>query len=212
MATLTKGKTFTSGETVTPTKLHELVDLGTVTNIVDADISASAAIAHSKLANITAGQVLLGNASNVPTATALSGDVAVTSAGVTAIGSAKVVTSMVNDAAVTAPKLSGGQTGSAPIFGVRAWGKFAGQSSNIACTVSASGNVTSVTRISSGVYEVVMSTALPDADYSVLAMSSGTISRLETGFTETTTTFRLNFVQADGSAQNPTECMFMVIR
>lgn len=50
MATLTKGKTFTSGETVTPTKLHELVDLGTVTNIVDADISASAAIALSKLA------------------------------------------------------------------------------------------------------------------------------------------------------------------
>lgn len=50
MATLTKGKTFTSGETVTPTKLHELVDLGTVTNIVDADVSASAAIALSKLA------------------------------------------------------------------------------------------------------------------------------------------------------------------
>ena len=50
MATLTKGKTFTSGETVTPAKLHELVDQGTVTNIVDADVSASAAIAASKLA------------------------------------------------------------------------------------------------------------------------------------------------------------------
>ena len=57
MATLTKGKTFTSGETVTPTKLHELVDLGTVTNIVDADISASAAIAASKLS--TAAQQAL---------------------------------------------------------------------------------------------------------------------------------------------------------
>lgn len=53
MATLTKGKTFTNGETVTPQKLHELVDLGTVSGIVNADISASAAIADTKLAQIT---------------------------------------------------------------------------------------------------------------------------------------------------------------
>lgn len=73
-------------------------DTGTVTStmiadgaIVDADVNASAAIAHSKLANITAGQVLLGNASNVPTATALSGDVTVNSSGVTAISSGVVV-------------------------------------------------------------------------------------------------------------------------
>ena len=53
MATLTKGKTFTNGELVTPQKLHELVDLGTVNGIVNADISASAAIADTKLAQIT---------------------------------------------------------------------------------------------------------------------------------------------------------------
>ena len=59
MATLSKGKTFTNGETVTPQKLHELVDLGTVSGIVNADIAASAAIADSKLAQITtAGKVL----------------------------------------------------------------------------------------------------------------------------------------------------------
>jgi hypothetical protein len=50
MATITKGKTFISGETVEPADLHNLVDLGTISNIVDADISASAAIAGSKLA------------------------------------------------------------------------------------------------------------------------------------------------------------------
>jgi hypothetical protein len=50
MATVTKGRTFVSGETVTPTKLNELVDNATVTSIVDADVSASAAIALSKLA------------------------------------------------------------------------------------------------------------------------------------------------------------------
>ena len=49
--------------------------------IVDADINASAAIAHSKLANIPVGQVLLGNSSNLPTATALSGDLTVNGSG-----------------------------------------------------------------------------------------------------------------------------------
>ncbi len=59
MATLSKGKTFTNGETVTPQKLHELVDLGTISGIVNADIAANAAITDSKLAQITTeGKVL----------------------------------------------------------------------------------------------------------------------------------------------------------
>lgn len=58
MATLTKGKTFTNGELVTPQKLHELVDLGGVAGIVNSDIADGAAIADSKLATIsTAGKV-----------------------------------------------------------------------------------------------------------------------------------------------------------
>jgi microcystin-dependent protein len=71
----------------------------TADTVVNADINSAAAIAHTKLANITAGQVLLGNASNVPTATALSGDVTVNSSGVTAIGSGVVVDADVNAAA-----------------------------------------------------------------------------------------------------------------
>jgi len=51
MATVTKGKTFASGEVVTPLKIHQLVDNATVTGIVNADIDASAAIAASKLAS-----------------------------------------------------------------------------------------------------------------------------------------------------------------
>jgi hypothetical protein len=58
MATLTRGQTFTSTDTVTHTKLHALVDSGTVSAIVNADIDASAAIADTKLAQIsTAGKV-----------------------------------------------------------------------------------------------------------------------------------------------------------
>lgn len=58
--------------------------------IVNADVNTAAGIAHNKLANLTSGQVLLGNASNVPTATALSGAVTVNSSGVTTLGSAVV--------------------------------------------------------------------------------------------------------------------------
>lgn len=50
MANLSKGHTFSGGETVTATKLNDLVDSATISNIVNADINASAAIALSKLA------------------------------------------------------------------------------------------------------------------------------------------------------------------
>ena len=107
MATLSKGHAFSGGETVTATKLNNLVDSATISNIVNADINASAAIAHGKLANITAGQVLLGNASNVPTATALTGDVTVSNTGVTAIGSGVIVNADVSaSAAIAGTKVS----------------------------------------------------------------------------------------------------------
>jgi hypothetical protein len=53
MATVTKGYTFGATETVTNAKLHSLVDSATVTAIVNADVDASAAIADTKLAQIT---------------------------------------------------------------------------------------------------------------------------------------------------------------
>ena len=64
MATLTKGKTFTNGETVTPQKLHELVDLGTVSGIVNADIAAGAAIADTKLAQISTANKVANSATS----------------------------------------------------------------------------------------------------------------------------------------------------
>jgi len=50
MATVTKGRTFVSGEIITPAKLNDVVDLATVTEIVNADIKSDAAVALSKLA------------------------------------------------------------------------------------------------------------------------------------------------------------------
>lgn len=72
-------------------------DTGTVTStmiadgtIVNADVSNSAAIALSKLASGTSGQVVIANSSGVPTYTTLSGDVTVSNTGVVTIAADSV--------------------------------------------------------------------------------------------------------------------------
>ena len=60
MAVVTKGKTFGATETVTNTKLHDLVDDATVTSIVNADISAGAAISATKLDLTASGYLTTG--------------------------------------------------------------------------------------------------------------------------------------------------------
>jgi hypothetical protein len=62
MATITRGKTFTATESVTNDKLHDLVDEGAVSAIVDADIDPAAAISDAKLAKLTTAQKIGGTA------------------------------------------------------------------------------------------------------------------------------------------------------
>jgi microcystin-dependent protein len=109
MPDITKGTTFTSGQTVTAALMNTLVDDATINdNAIDADklaanavtnakVSGSAAIAHSKLANLgAAGELLVGNDDKVLTSVALSGDVTVDSAGEVTIGAGKVTQAMLN--------------------------------------------------------------------------------------------------------------------
>lgn len=65
MAVVTRGQTFSSTETITNTKLHNLVDLATVTSIVDADIDPNAAIQFSKLLASSIDGSLLTNLANI---------------------------------------------------------------------------------------------------------------------------------------------------
>lgn len=91
-------------------------DTGTVTStmiadgtIVNADINSSAAIAISKLASGSSGQIVLANGSGVPAYTTVSGDVTVDSSGVTAISSGVVVNADINaSAAIALSKLASG--------------------------------------------------------------------------------------------------------
>lgn len=62
MATLSKGTTYTDGASVTHGNLNALVDSATISGIVNADIDAGAAIAPTKLAQITTASKVSGAA------------------------------------------------------------------------------------------------------------------------------------------------------
>ena len=89
MATITKGRTFVSGEVVTPSKLNTLVDSATISGIVTADISDSQ-ITTAKIAdaNVTTAKIA---DSNVTTAK---------------IADANVTTAKIADGAITSGKLA----------------------------------------------------------------------------------------------------------
>jgi len=147
----TTGTIVTTGDTGTVTST--MIADGTIMN---SDINSAAAIAHSKLASLTAGNILLGNASNVPTSTAVTGDITISNAGVTAISANVIVNADINSsAAIAGTKVS-------PDFG----------SQNVITTGTVTGaslSPTSSTVPSNGVY-------LPAANS--VAISTGGSGRL----------------------------------
>ena len=100
LATSTAGNIIVYNSSGVPTSVAEsgdvtISDTGvtsiTSNVIVNADINTAAAIAHSKLANATAGQVLLGTTTTgVVTATTISGDITINGAGVATIATNSV--------------------------------------------------------------------------------------------------------------------------
>jgi len=68
---------------------------------------------------------------------------------------------------VRAEALNGGQSGTAPIFAARAWVNFDGTTATPS-TIRGSGNVSSITRNTTGDYTVNFTTAMPDANYTTV--------------------------------------------
>ena len=102
--------------------------------VVNASITANAAIAHSKLAAIAATKLLVGNGSNVPTAVPLSGDVTMNNAGAVTIGANTVDGSKLTDNVTIAGNFA--VDGTTTINGTTALGN------NTADTVTILGNIT----------------------------------------------------------------------
>ena len=117
---------------------------------------------------------------------------------------ASVITADIADANVTASKLSGAQTGTAPIYGCRAWVNFdgtrneadTGASTNGAnVKIRASGNVSSVLKNGTGDYTVNFTTAMVDENYSVAVSLGGTSGLLMSRTQEDTTPRTISLVR-----------------
>lgn len=75
--------------------------------VVNAMVNANAAIAYSKLAALTATYIIVGNGSNVPTAVAVTGDIAISNAGVVSITSDSIINADIkSDAAIAWSKMA----------------------------------------------------------------------------------------------------------
>ena len=97
MAELSKGKTFSSGDSVTASDLNALVDdatvvAGAITSaklgdgaVTNTKVGAAAAIDFSKLATLTSGNILVGTSSNAAASVAMSGDATIDNAGAVTI-------------------------------------------------------------------------------------------------------------------------------
>jgi hypothetical protein len=92
----------------------------------------------------------------------LSGDGSITGLAAGGLPNSSVITADIADAAITAAKLDGAQSGSAPIYGARAWVNFNGTGT---VAIRASGNVSSITDNGTGDYTVNFATAMQDANY-----------------------------------------------
>lgn len=83
--------------------------------IVNADISASAAIDFSKLAALTSGNIIVGSAGTVPTSVTMSGDATIIASGALTIAADAITTAKILNANVTLAKLAAGITPAAVI-------------------------------------------------------------------------------------------------
>lgn len=104
---------------------------GAVTNpklaadaVTNVKVAAGAAIAFSKLATLTSGNILVGSAGNVPTSVTMSGDATIVASGALTIANDAITTAKILNANVTLGKLDAGITPSHIV-------KFAGQPTTV---------------------------------------------------------------------------------
>jgi len=196
MPVLTKGLTFANGEQLTAEKLNVLVDeasfnsstavdnsttrvsaSGAITvkpqGITSTELAADAvtstkiatsAVTKAKIENV-ANMKVLGNTSGSATApqeVSILDEDDMSSDSATALATQQSIKAYVDDNGITQT------SGTAPYYGVRAFGAFDG--STTPPTIIASGNVASVTRLDTGTFKVTLTTAMPNGtNYAVIS-------------------------------------------
>jgi hypothetical protein len=230
--------TFATNDVITSTAMNNIIDQTLFT--ADALSGGTLALVAGKMKVATSGITSNEMGVGAVTANAIAADAVTTvkildanvttakiaDANVTTakIVDANVTTAKIADASITAPKLNGAQTGTAPIYGVRAWVVFdltrnaAGGSDTANTTrfLYASGNVTSVTKLATGSFQVNFTTALPNENYAYFGSCRGTdsipavmVARSSTG-TKTTSAIQLSSVNT-AAAVNFTEVSVAIV-
>jgi hypothetical protein len=118
----------------------------------------------------------LASSGTASSTTFLRGDRTWAIAGLQAASTAEAQAGTSDTVAITPLKMRQGfnATGSAPVYASRAWVVFNGSTA----TISASGNVSSITYITTGRYTVNFTTALPNANYAVSGSGIDSVSTL----------------------------------
>jgi hypothetical protein len=161
-------KTFATNEVITSTLMNNIIDetLFTSDAIVASNTTLALVAGKMKVGTITSNEMGVGSVTanaiasdSVTTAKVLDanitpsklansdfGDFTVAS-GVATLDSNVVTTTKIADANITAPKLNGAQTGTAPVYGIRAWANFNSTSNtaNVTGTYSRTGTTVTIT-------------------------------------------------------------------
>ncbi len=129
--------------------------------------------------------------------------------GINLVQDAVVQTATLANAAVTAPKMSGAQTGAPPVYGCRAWCTFNGTTGAL---ISGAG-VSGVVRNATGNYTVTLSVAMPDVLYAVIATAvQGATGYIATSLTHVVGSFVVATFGQAGTAQDVTAIHIMIMR
>jgi len=168
--------TFTANDTITSAKMNNIIDQTTMTD--DAIFGTTLEIVSGQLKvraqGITSNELAAGAVTSnvIADGTIVNADISPSAAiqpsklGTGAIPvTATVTTGNVVNGSITAPKLNGAQTGNAPIYGARAFGTVITNGTDLAAS---KGNVSGVTKLSTGQYRVLFANNMPTTDYSVV--------------------------------------------
>jgi hypothetical protein len=176
---------FTSENGATPVTIAAYPSIATG-SIVNADISASAAIAFSKLAALTSANVLVGNGSNVATSVAVSGAVAISNAGVVRPGNVAVAQTAPGLPVVFMINTAGGATADTDVvitqkvrvLNVQVINRAAGTASDTITVKNSATAITDAISISGADKTIARAATIDDASWEIAA--SGTLRITET--------------------------------
>ena len=232
MAIINKGKSFANGEQLTADKLNQVIDNATFTTSAVDNVSTQlsggaiivkdggvttaklndSAVTTAKItdANVTTAKIADANVTFAKLTDVIDDDTMAT-ATATTLATSESIKAYVDSNGITQT------TGSAPYFGCRAFGAFDGTAQTPITPIS-SGNIESITRVSTGSFEVTFTTPMPDANYAVVVTgnhhTSVTYATSDNVGTKQTDKFEIFFGSSTSSSvlYNPDLISFAVFK